>query len=212
MKLSVVIPCRNEVNYIEDCIDAIYENELPFGTELYVYVVDGISDDGTRELLIKLKEKYTSLELVENLKQLKNLVFLNLDHNKIGNAGLIDDAGIFIEALKGFPGVYSRYTYDTIGLEGILQLMKGVKNRRTTFKCVLGFLQNNGKQYILTGETHGILTKKKKGEQGFGYDPIFIPEGEEKTFAELDMNRKNQISHRGKALEKLLEILSTIDI
>ena len=146
---------------------------------------------------------------------LEEVILHGLDWLKEAVAGenvLIDDAGIFIEALKGFPGVYSRYTYDTIGLEGILQLMKGVKNRRTTFKCVLGFLQNNGKQYILTGETHGILTKKKKGEQGFGYDPIFIPEGEEKTFAELDMNRKNKISHRGKALEKLLEILSTIDI
>ena len=128
-----------------------------------------------------------------------------------GENVLIDDAGVFIEALGGFPGVYSRYAYDTIGLSGILKLMEGIENRRASFKCVLGFLRNNGKQYVLAGETHGTLIHEERGDEGFGYDPIFIPEGEEKTFAELDMNRKNQLSHRGKALNKLLDILSSIE-
>ena len=146
---------------------------------------------------------------------LEEVILHGLDWLKEAVAGenvLIDDAGMFIEALKGFPGVYSRYAYDTIGLEGILKLMEGVENRRATFKCVLGFLRDNGKQYLLAGEVCGTLTTVKRGEGGFGYDPIFIVEGEEKTFAELDINRKNQISHRGKALEKLSEILSTINI
>ncbi|OIR14408.1 MAG: non-canonical purine NTP pyrophosphatase, RdgB/HAM1 family [Marine Group III euryarchaeote CG-Bathy1] len=141
--------------------------------------------------------------IVHGLEWLKDVVN--------GENVLIDDAGVFIEALGGFPGVYSRYAYDTIGLSGILKLMEGIENRRASFKCVLGFLQSNGTQYVLAGETHGTLTHKEKGEEGFGYDPIFIPDGEEKTFAELDMNRKNQLSHRGKALNKLLDILSSIE-
>lgn len=75
MKISIVIPCRNEVNYIEECIDAIYHNELPDGVKLSIYVVDGISDDGTRELLFKLAEKHPSLELVDNVKQLTPFAF-----------------------------------------------------------------------------------------------------------------------------------------
>tara|TARA_B110000285_G_C15140477_1_gene630418 strand:- start:3709 stop:4725 length:1017 start_codon:yes stop_codon:yes gene_type:complete len=75
MKLSIVIPCRNEVNYIEECIGAIYQNELPEDAKLSIYVVDGMSDDGTRELLITLKEKYSSLELVDNVKQLTPYAF-----------------------------------------------------------------------------------------------------------------------------------------
>ena len=75
MKIAVVIPCRNEVKNIEECIDAIYSSELPEGFELIVNVVDGISNDGTIELLQKLQQKYTSLNLIKNEKQLTPFAF-----------------------------------------------------------------------------------------------------------------------------------------
>lgn len=75
MRISVVIPCRNEVNYIKECIEAIYTNEFPRSTDLSVFVVDGMSDDGTREILLDLKEKYASLVVVDNIKQLTPYAF-----------------------------------------------------------------------------------------------------------------------------------------
>ena len=140
---------------------------------------------------------------------LEEVVDFGLDwlKGKVQPPFIIDDAGVFIEALDDFPGVYSRYIFDTIGLEGVLKQMKEVKNRKTTFKCVLGLLLEDGTKHKFVGECHGELTAKPKGKHGFGYDPIFIPQNLEKTFAELNSKAKNQLSHRGLAMAKLLDFI-----
>ncbi|NPA75521.1 MAG: XTP/dITP diphosphatase [Euryarchaeota archaeon] len=127
---------------------------------------------------------------------------INYLRDKIDGNFIIDDSGLFIEALNGFPGVYSAYVHKTIGNRGILKLMDGVENRRAYFKTVIG-LNIDGYAYKLIGICHGNIAPRERGNNGFGYDPIFIPMGFEKTFAELSIEEKNRISHRGKAMRKL---------
>jgi XTP/dITP diphosphohydrolase len=116
---------------------------------------------------------------------------------------ILEDAGIFIEALQGFPGVYSKHVFFTIGLDGILRLLESVKNRTAVFRSVYAFSEPRKKPVLVVGECTGTITEKKRGKQGFGYDPIFIPDGAKKTFGEMSVTEKNQYSHRSKALEKL---------
>lgn len=119
---------------------------------------------------------------------------------------IIDDSGIFIDALKGFPGVYSSYVYHTIGLNGVLSLMEGMEGteRKARFECIIGMLDSEGNAHKFKGITTGVITKEKLGGHGFGYDPIFKPDSSDKTFAEMDSDSKNELSHRGKAVDKLI--------
>lgn len=121
---------------------------------------------------------------------------------------ILEDAGLFIKALQGFPGVYSKYVFFTIGLAGILQLLEGVENRKAVFRSVYAYSESGKKPMIVIGECEGSISTKKQGTYGFGYDPIFVPDGAQKTFGEMTMEEKNQFSHRGKALEKLITALS----
>lgn len=121
---------------------------------------------------------------------------------------IIDDAGVFIEALNNFPGVYSRYIFDTIGLNGVLKQMNDIENRSATFRCVLGLVLEDGSKHNFVGECKGNLIDEQRGTGGFGYDPIFIPHGFEKTFSELSFNEKNKTSHRGQAMKKLIDFIS----
>lgn len=120
---------------------------------------------------------------------------------------IADDSGLFIDSLGGFPGVYSAYAYKTIGNDGILRLMVGVEDRRARFECVLGFIQPGSEPILFKGISEGTISKEKKGAEGFGFDPIFIPVGYDLTFAELPMGEKNKISHRGRAFERFFEHL-----
>ena len=134
---------------------------------------------------------------VEYLQQL-------LDHPFI-----LEDAGLFIDILQGFPGVYSSYIYFTIGLDGILSLLQDIKDsqRRAVFKSVFAYGEPSGEIQLFVGECLGKIARVKKGKGGFGYDPIFIPDHEHETFAEMDTKKKNSFSHRGKSLQKLKEYL-----
>ena len=118
---------------------------------------------------------------------------------------IIDDSGLFVDALKGFPGVWSAYAQKTIGNKGILRLMEGVQDRGAEFRCCIG-CDIGGERTIVTGECRGVIACAEKGTDGFGYDPIFSPDGE-RTFAEMPLDEKNAISHRGDAVRKLIEAL-----
>ena len=133
-----------------------------------------------------------------------------LSAKKIQPPFTIDDAGIFIEALHDFPGVYSRYVYDTIGLQGVLKQMEGLEDRSTKFKCVLGLMLEDGSKHKFVGECKGNLIYEMRGTGGFGYDPIFIPDNYDKTFSELSSEDKNDVSHRGRAMKKLVAFLSEL--
>ena len=114
---------------------------------------------------------------------------------------IIDDSGMFVNALKGFPGVYSAYGQKTIGNDGILKLMEGVEDRSAVFKCCIG-CDIDGRTIIVTGTCDGYILDSARGHEGFGYDPIFSPDGK-RSFAEIGIEEKNRISHRGNAIELL---------
>jgi XTP/dITP diphosphohydrolase len=119
---------------------------------------------------------------------------------------LADDSGLEVDSLGGAPGVYSaRYAgepkNDQANLELLLQSLKGVDNRNARFVTVLTY-HHQGVYHQFEGEIKGEIVEAPRGNQGFGYDPVFQPENEVKTFAEMSLTEKNQIAHRARALEK----------
>lgn len=123
-----------------------------------------------------------------------------------------EDSGLEVTAINGEPGVFSaRYAKPEEGFKDntdkLLAILKNEANRKAQFKTVICLLMNNN-YYYFEGECKGEIIHEKRGEQGFGYDPVFVPEGSEKTFAEMDMSEKNNFSHRKKAFAKLLHFLN----
>lgn len=123
-----------------------------------------------------------------------------------------DDSGLEVEVLGGAPGVYSaRYAGepkdDNKNINKLLHNLADTTNRKANFKTII-CLNINGEQYLFEGKIYGAITTESVGENGFGYDPIFIPEGYKKTFAELSIEEKSSISHRGIAVEKLVAFLN----
>ncbi len=118
---------------------------------------------------------------------------------------IVDDTGLFIDSLKGFPGVWSAYAQKTIGNKGILKLMDGVEDRGAEFRCCIG-CDIDGERIVVVGVCRGYITESEKGTDGFGFDPIFSPDGK-LTFAEMSIEDKNLISHRGNAVRLLIQQL-----
>jgi len=124
-----------------------------------------------------------------------------------------DDSGLEIEALMGEPGVYSaRYagepTNHERNIEKVLKNLEQIENRKARFITVIA-LNYQGKKHFFEGTVEGIIRPEKSGNEGFGYDPIFQPNGYEITFAEMTQTQKSNISHRGNAVKKLIEFLET---
>jgi XTP/dITP diphosphohydrolase len=125
-----------------------------------------------------------------------------------------DDTGLEIEGLDGRPGVISaRYAGEGKRAEDnmnkVLAEMSGMKNRKAKFRTVIALILE-GKEYLFEGAVQGSILEKKQGEKGFGYDPIFSPDGEDGlSFAEMSIEKKNEISHRARAVKKLVEFLNT---
>jgi XTP/dITP diphosphohydrolase len=115
----------------------------------------------------------------------------------------IDDSGLFVNAFKGFPGVYSAYALRTLGCEGLLKLMDGVVDRSARFECCIGCSLEVREDIVLTERCEGRIIGEMRGRGGFGFDPIFAAAGMERTFAEMPLEEKNEISHRGKAIKSL---------
>jgi XTP/dITP diphosphohydrolase len=125
---------------------------------------------------------------------------------KCGLPIFVEDAGIFIEALKGFPGPYSSYVYRTIGTKGILKLMENIDERDAYFQSVVAFSSPEEAPKCFQGKVKGKISMEERGSSGFGFDPIFEPSGGNKeTFAEITTTEKNEYSHRAKAMRKFAE-------
>lgn len=122
---------------------------------------------------------------------------------------IVEDAGLFIQTLKGFPGPYSAFAYKTIGNKGLLKLMENVENREAKFQSIIAHHSPELKEpTCFRGEIIGEITKEERrrnSESGFGFDPIFKPVNSDKTFAEMSILEKNRYSHRAKALRKFAE-------
>lgn len=119
---------------------------------------------------------------------------------------ILEDSGLFIDALNGFPGVFSSQVFRSIGIRGVLKLMEGASERKARFQTCIG-LHLKGKRKTFKGEVEGTIAMKPTGSGGFGFDPIFVPRGHKVTFAQMSLEKKNKISHRAKALERLIEFL-----
>jgi len=139
----------------------------------------------------------------------------------LGYPAIADDSGLCVDALDGAPGVYSaRYAgenaSDADNVEKMLANLKNEKNRKAAFKCVISIAVPTGAALTYEGDCKGIITEKPEGDNGFGYDPLFYYPEFDKTFAQLSIDEKAEVSHRGKALKQVMgemdKIIDWIDI
>jgi len=124
-----------------------------------------------------------------------------------GQWALADDSGLEVDALNGAPGVHSaRYAGEPVKYaannQKLLAALRGESNRRARFRCVIALADPKGEVRMVEGTCEGVITEALRGRKGFGYDPLFQPEGYAATFAEMDSQEKNRISHRGRALAR----------
>ena len=176
-------------------------------SELQALVPDGIEILSLKEINCNEELPETNPTLQENALQKAQYVYQNY-----GFSCFADDTGLEIEALGGAPGVYSaRYAGEECkaedNMQKVLIKLEIEENRNAKFRTVIALIIK-GKENLFEGECSGKITKTKSGVEGFGYDPIFTPEGYETTFAEMSKHEKGAISHRGRAVEKLVGFLN----
>lgn len=112
---------------------------------------------------------------------------------------VVEDSGLFISALNGFPGPYSSYVLGTIGIKGILLLMRGYRSRTARFESAVAYARSPKEAKVFKGIALGRISRAARGRSGFGFDPIFVADGCRDTFAEIGLREKGVLSHRGKA-------------
>lgn len=168
---------------------------------------------GANYFVVSLTDYNLNDEIIEdgNSFAANALIKAKYCYEKTGKPSLGDDSGMVVEALDGRPGIFSaRYAGDhdfNKNIEKVLSEMTDQVNRRAYFITVLCYIDDKGAHYF-EGRVYGNLTKEVFGEQGFGYDPIFMPDDYNKTFAEMPAEDKNKISHRNAAIKQFLEFLS----
>jgi XTP/dITP diphosphohydrolase len=165
------------------------------------FEVSGLKDIGC---LVDIPENGLTLEENASIKA-------RYIHCEYGYDCFADDTGLEIEALNGRPGVHSaRYAGEDCiadnNIRKILSELEGHQNRRARFRTVICLIEN-GVEHYFEGTVEGKIISEKRGQAGFGYDPVFVPEGYRSTFAEMPLNEKNHISHRGRATQKLISWL-----
>ena len=139
----------------------------------------------------------------DSLEDIVSNALQGICSDNVSDYYVVEDDGLFINRLNGFPGPYSSYVYKTIGLTGILKLMNGIDDRTAYFKSVVGLCGPGIGIRLFTGVVNGRIAMEPRGTEGFGFDPIFIPEGYDRTFAELGIDIKNRLSHRARAFRAL---------
>ncbi len=169
--------------------------------------VDGFEIVGLRDLDIAEELPETGTTLKENALQKAKYVY-----DKTGVNCFSDDTGLEIESLNNQPGVYSAmYAGEDCNAEAnmqkVLKELSGLSNRKAKFTTLIALILN-GKEYFFEGFVKGGILKEKRGAGGFGYDPIFRPNGYDETFAQMSIGLKNKISHRGLAVKKLVAFLN----
>jgi len=171
---------------------------------------------GNRFEILSLKD----INCFEEIPETQNTIKGNASqkahyiYNKYNIDCFADDTGLKISALNDAPGVYSaRYAGENCSYEDnvqkVLKELKNETNRNARFKTVISLIIN-GKEYFFEGKIKGKITNNQRGTSGFGYDPVFLPEGYSETFAELSADEKNKISHRGLATQKLIKFLARL--
>ena len=175
------------------------------------YKLLGLWDLGATE---EIPEDHDTLE--ENASQKAWHIY-----NKFNRSCFADDTGLEVNALNGAPGVYSA-RYARIGtltfpemepasgnIKKLLLEMEGITQRQARFRTVISLVLN-GTEYMFEGIVEGEITREPSGKDGFGYDPVFRPKGDSRTFAEMDLELKNKISHRARAVQELIQFLNRV--
>ena len=176
--------------------------------------VQEIQNQVTKSIqIVTLEEIGCTEDIAETGSTLEENAIIKANYitEKYGLPCFADDTGLEIDALNGEPGVYSaRYAGEDKNadknMDLVLQKLQNKTNRKAQFKTVIA-LNINNEQHLFTGIVEGEIRKEKTGTNGFGYDPIFEPENLGKTFAEMTLEEKNKLSHRGRAVEKLIDFL-----
>ena len=194
--MQIVLATRNKGKIRE--LARIFAHELP---EVELLGTDNFPD------LADVDETEDSFEGNALLKAVAVSRFTKLP-------AIADDSGLAVDHLKGAPGIYSaRYSGvhgdDEANLQKVLREMEGIANRRAQFVCAAAFVAPNGYQKVIRAEMVGELISQPRGANGFGYDPIFVPEGFAQTTGEMAPDLKDSISHRGKAMRELAQIISS---
>ena len=176
--------------------------------------INSILDSQKFEIISLSDINYTE-EIIEDGNTMAENAMIKAKSLKNLHNGIIvgEDSGLEIESLDNMPGIYTaRFAGPnkdaTANMEKVLQLLKGNNNRKAQFRTVIALIHNN-KEYFIEGIVEGRISLAMKGENGFGYDPIFIPSGYHQTFAELGDEIKNSLSHRYNATKKLQEFLES---
>ncbi len=163
--------------------------------------------------ILSLEDIGCNIDIPETADTIEGNAKLKADFVKrhYGYDCFADDSGLEVDALNGAPGVYSaRYAgeqkNDNDNIDKLLEVLQKEENRKANFKTVI-CLNLHTETYYFTGIIDGQLLKERQGTEGFGYDPIFVADGMGKSFAEIDINAKNAISHRGKAVRQLVDFL-----
>ncbi|TKG93576.1 non-canonical purine NTP diphosphatase [Puteibacter caeruleilacunae] len=169
--------------------------------------------------LVGLKEIGCVEEIPENQDTLEGNASEKSHYifDRYQEACFADDTGLEIEALDNEPGVYSaRYAGEEKDAESnmkkVLLKMAKIKNRKARFRTVISLILDDQQEILFEGVVEGKILEEKHGDEGFGYDPIFQPDGYEESFAEMSMEEKNKISHRGRAVRKLVEYLNQLNV
>ncbi len=190
---------------MEICFASHNENKVK---EMNAIMPKGIKILGLKDLGITQEIAETGTTLEEN-SQIKASYVYDRHHIPV----FADDSGLLVNALSGEPGVYSaRYAGperdDEKNMDLLLERLESHSDRSAEFQTVITFIDQEGKSKQFKGVVKGKIIHEKKGDNGFGYDPIFKPDNFNETFAELSHEVKNQISHRANAVQKLLDYLS----
>jgi len=199
MKKRTLVLSTGNINKVKEIRDIL--KDLP---------IDVISKDelGLKEIDVIEDGETLEENAIKKAKAIKD---------RVQGMVMADDTGLFVDYLNGEPGIKSaRYSgpdaTDEKNIQKLLKALEGVpmEKRTATFKTVIVLITEEGEVLTVTGECKGRIAFKKRGQSGFGYDPLFIVDGYDKTFAELGNNIKNHISHRAKALEKLRIVLTNL--
>ncbi len=157
--------------------------------------------------LTAVPENIQKLEIQDERVENVALYAAKTAYKKLKRTFVVEDDGLFIKALNNFPGPYTAYALKSIGIKGILKLMKNIENREAYFQSAV-VLQLSGRFFLFTKKVNGMISLTPKGNAGFGFDPIFIPSGYEKTYAEMDLKEKSVISHRAGAFKEMASFLN----
>nr|WP_307211080.1 RdgB/HAM1 family non-canonical purine NTP pyrophosphatase [Chryseobacterium lathyri] len=189
MNMELLVATHNE--HKKEEIQQILENS---------FTVKSLTDYNIHEEIVEDGDSFNANALIK----------AKYCFEKTGIPSLGDDSGLAVEALDGRPGIFSaRYAGDhdfAKNIEKVLSELEGQENRKAYFITVLCYYDENGARYF-EGRVHGNLLTENKGHKGFGYDPVFVPEGYDRTFAEMNPEDKNRISHRKQALDLFLDFL-----